>query len=257
MSDIVERYETCIKQYGDHNRAIFDTVHQYCSKSAILKMLDHIEANDPAHGPSHIFWVVSNAITLVDKFSELREYRGEIIVAAFAHDCASHIDRDRHHIVGADILPELLGDLHELDLDLIQMCIREHRSSFKGVRSHVASEAVASADKGMPDVYKYIESAMLYRLGPLYEKKGDLTLEDFPGCFDESMDHILEKFGDGGYAYVRLPYYFSRLHADAVEALKAQLSPENLNGTRTRLWKHVSTRADHLINRVVVHSNRS
>lgn len=252
--------EAIKKQSPKFERAL-DKVGSICPPRFTADILANCLQNDPAHGPGHVLGVVNNAIDYIDENPELVPYTREIIVAAFCHDCQSHVNRSKHELLGAEYTTRLIreyrsspvGNLTGIDERLVYNAILRHRSSFKGKREHMVEDVVASADKGLPNIFDYIKSAMLYRLGPAMEELNGIDDATFDLCFTESVAHIREKFGPAGYAWVTLPSYYKNKYSKEILELKESITNETFI---EELYEYTISVRTWLINQVERHSQQ-
>lgn len=188
----------------------------------VVIAMHHYKQNDAAHQPDHALVVMAEASDIIAHFPELEKWRKQIMLGCLFHDTHCHVDRDMHHLLGAEHVREALAPhaqdygLSRADIYLIAQAVLEHRASWKYPRINPVSNAVASADRGYPDLQKYIRRAVQYR----YKRMAVINMNTI---IDESIDHMVEKFGDGGYAWESYPTHAAKLHHDAITAVKEQL----------------------------------
>lgn len=182
----------------------------------ITEVKEHCLKNDAAHQIDHVFGVVALAETIIRKHPDLlAPWRKSILLASLLHDVAHHLGRAEHHDNGALIASELVyrhmpDDLSGVELRYMMDAIRQHRSSFKGERTHVVSEVVAAADLGVPNYERYAKRAMVYALDHFLNGQscldnddacGEIPLETAKIIMKTAVDHVYEKYGREGYAW--------------------------------------------------------
>jgi len=191
----------------------------------VVIAMHHYKLNDAAHQPDHALVVMAEASDIIAHQPELEKWRKQIMLGCLFHDTHCHVDRDMHHLLGAEHAIEALSPhaadygLSRADIYLIGQAVLEHRASWKYPRINPVSNAVASADRGYPDLQKYIRRAVQYR----YKR---MTMININTVIDESIEHMVEKFGDGGYAWESYPTYAAIMHGDAIAKVKEQLGSE-------------------------------
>lgn len=193
----------------------------------IDRALSEYNQNDAAHLEDHAIAVVLNANAIVDKFPELKWHRRLILTAALLHDVKCHVNRDKHHILGAlavyrDYLaryPQTKDIFSEHQITMIEECVLEHRASWKHERSHNSSECVAAADRGKPDLYGYMRRAVRFRYAQLPDGVS-VTDAIKHQIINESIAHMQEKFGEKGYAWETMPKYTLLMYKAEIQAMK-------------------------------------
>ncbi|QKE54381.1 hypothetical protein ACSA002_0670 [Salmonella phage vB_SalM_SA002] len=193
----------------------------------IDRALAEYNRNDAAHLEDHAIAVVLNANDIVDKFPELKWHRRVILTAALLHDVRCHVNRDKHHILGALAVyreyllayPETKTMFSEHQITMVEQCVLEHRASWKHERSHNASECVAAADRGKPDLYNYMRRAVRFRYAQLPDGVS-ITDSIKHQIIDESIKHMQEKFGEKGYAWETMPKYTLLMYEAEIRAMK-------------------------------------
>ena len=183
----------------------------------------HIEACDDAHSFEHVFDVVKEVYRLSggDK---------EAVIAAFCHDIGCSVDRERHHQIGRSMA---LGLITYYGIDcqvaVVLDAIQEHRASWTGYYSTEVSEWVAAADRGVPDLGKYLERSYWYARSKL----GKLHCE----AVKHANHHIKEKFMDGKPA---VPEWYLTLYKAEWEKFIEELKSEKVSDTAWRMKKFIA-----------------
>lgn len=112
----------------------------------------------PDHGWSHIVDVVLSAQSIC--MANNIPYSREIELGAILHDIGNKVSRDRHHIISAQMIPEILETLQipteDIDVPLVQKCARYHRASEKEDISvmEIEVQVVSAADRLRPSTNK-------------------------------------------------------------------------------------------------------
>lgn len=149
----------------------------------------------------HIEGVVKNAEILANKYNADKEV---CVIAAWLHDIASITDYDlyeEHHIHGTKIADEILKkfNYNEEKIELVKVCILNHRGSIDNRRLSREEQIIADAD-----AISHFDSipSLLY----LAYKEKNMSIEDgiefvksklersFRKLSDDSKDFYEEKF---------------------------------------------------------------
>jgi uncharacterized protein len=96
----------------------------------------------------HLLPVIKNAIMLADKYGADKDV---VEVSAIFHDYADLLDwnnRDRHHIMGAELAEEILkkDGFEDSFIEKVKRCITNHRASFVKEKFSIEEICVADAD---------------------------------------------------------------------------------------------------------------
>jgi len=184
-------------------------------------VLELCDRNDKAHQRDHIFTVLKEAQAILQDNPELdKHWRFHVLTAVLVHDSCCWMDRKNHHVLGAGFFLEAF-EQEEVFNDyfapaflkagalVIAQAVLEHRASWTGTRISPVSQAVAAADRGIPNYTKYLRRAVEYRIGRLKEGTVMTTvLRD--QIIEESLNHVLDKFGSEGYAWKNYPFEYYR-----------------------------------------------
>lgn len=180
---------------------------------------DFYERTDPAHGIDHIEKTMDNAYVLCQIVGR-KDLLKKVLIAVGYHDVWSQ-HRKTHHI---DAFLEVCKraihlqqryDLCYADVWEIANACKEHRASHCGTYHSSVSELVAAADRGIPKT----EVADLFYRSYLYARGlGKSRYMAKLHC----VEHIKEKFGDGGYGAV--PDWYNTHFAEVLVQRK-----ENIN----------------------------
>ncbi len=197
----------------------------------VERILTSLENNDKAHQPDHVLGVTLEAERIVDDNPELKPYKDIIITAAFLHDIGCCIDRDTHHIIGADMVmvDEWLVSKFTIDeRKVISGAILKHRASWTGDDRTDVEDVVAAADRGEPNLKRYIRRACLYRYGQYEAERGincKVTESEVDEIINASIDHLRDKFGHDGYVWDKYPRYGLKYYSKSIKGIKDKLSP--------------------------------
>ncbi|MNZ13312.1 hypothetical protein D3C78_302080 [compost metagenome] len=174
--------------------------------------------NDKAHQEKHFENVFQCGLIINERLG-LGFDQKIILFAAYFHDLfawsrVNHHELALHWIQGTDH-PLIIDNLNPNEQSLVAWACYQHRASFKGDFRNKFSELINSADRELPgDVAQMLERAVLYRQ------------KNFPGMtveqgFEDSVKHLKEKFGIGGYA--RFPQMYLDCFAEELEFQRQQI----------------------------------
>lgn len=174
---------------------------------------DKWELNDKAHQQKHFEAVFQCGLKINERL-DLGFDSKCIMFAAYFHDLfawsrVNHHELALHWIQSTDH-PLIIDNLDPTERSMVAWACYQHRASFKGDFRFRFCELINSADREFPgDVAFMLERAVLYRQ------------KNFPGMsvqqgFEESVEHLKEKFGHGGYA--RYPQMYMDCFAEDLEA---------------------------------------
>ena len=180
-------------------------------------ILSYIDKADKAHDLDHIVWVVNNGLTLIERMDELKPFRTEVLLGCLCHDIGCFISRENHHNDSADLLQQEREHLQGIDLDLVLSAIRKHRASFKGTRNHIVEDAIATADRGEPSFNGYMKRCCDFHTKGVDPRLTENGIQDLR---DAVKAHMIDKFGDNGYAYVTAPKMWTEAYTKEIEQMK-------------------------------------
>ena len=149
--------------------------------------------NDSAHNLDHINYVIRRSImfaTLIDDIN----YDMVYTVASY-HDIGHYIDAKNHELVSGNILlndENLKKFFSEKQIKTMAEAVIDHRASLDHDPRSVYGKIVSSADRNT-SVDKVLERTYAYRIKHNEDSDLDYIIND-------SMKHIVDKFGNGGYA---------------------------------------------------------
>lgn len=201
--------------------------------------------NDKAHKYEHVKNVISTTKDMINYTA--RDYHDNlVIVAGYAHDMYSSVNRVEHHSAAGEYIRNLdINILHWImtdeEIKLVSDAVSEHRASFKGTYSSEFSECFASGDRGVPDLDVIIRRCY-QSAAKMSNNFKELNNDEIKNCseknraFVKTLIHLQNKFATKGYA--RYPimytgYYFEELEVvrewcDTVTPMKLQNKLEEL-----------------------------
>lgn len=163
-------------------------------KNEIFPLYDR---NEFAHGINHIKTVIRRSLELADGYDV--DFNIVYTVAAY-HDLGHFIDRKRHEIISAEMfmkdenIKRWFADEQRM---VIKEAIEDHRASCNHVPRTIYGKIVSTADRTIVDMDNTIKRSYTYG------KKNYIGLSE-EEQFDKVYEHLVEKYGERGYAKVYL-----------------------------------------------------
>ena len=163
-------------------------------KNEIFPLYDR---NEFAHGINHIKTVIRRSLELADGYDV--DFNIVYTVAAY-HDLGHFIDRKRHEIISAEMfmkdenIKRWFADEQRM---VIKEAIEDHRASCNHVPRTIYGKIVSTADRTIVDIDNTIKRSYTYG------KKNYIGLSE-EEQFDKVYEHLVEKYGERGYAKVYL-----------------------------------------------------
>ena len=163
-------------------------------KNEIFPLYDR---NEFAHGINHIKTVIRRSLELADGYDV--DFNIVYTVAAY-HDLGHFIDRKRHEIISAEMfmkdenIKRWFTDEQRM---VIKEAIEDHRASCNHVPRTIYGKIVSTADRTIVDIDNTIKRSYTYG------KKNYIGLSE-EEQFDKVYEHLVEKYGERGYAKVYL-----------------------------------------------------
>ncbi|MBR4706231.1 MAG: HD domain-containing protein [Paludibacteraceae bacterium] len=197
------------------------SLHEYIEQS----ILPQYEAFDGGHRRDHAETVIAESLKLARTYGadETMAY----VIAAY-HDLGLRVDREKHHIYSGEILmaDETLRQWFTRDqLLTMRDAVEDHRASGKKPPRTIYGAIVAEADR-------QIEPLTVIQRTMAYSRKM-LPDADFDTLYQRSLDHLHEKYAEGG--YLRL-WLNSERNVQGLEALRALIHDEPRLRTLCREW---------------------
>ena len=154
-------------------------------------ILPQYDAFDGGHRRDHAETVIRESLKLARAYDadETMAY----VIAAY-HDLGLKFDREKHHIHSGEILmadENLRKWFTEEQLLTMRDAVEDHRASGKNPPRTIYGAIVAEADRQI-DPLTVIHRTMAYSLKLLPDA-------DFETLYQRSLDHLHEKYAEGGY----------------------------------------------------------
>ena len=155
------------------------------------KILPQYDAFDGGHKRDHAETVILESLKLARAYDadETMAY----VIAAY-HDLGLKFDREHHHIHSGEILmadENLRKWFSQEQLMTMRDAVEDHRASGKNPPRSIYGAIVAEADRQI-DPLTVVHRTMAYSLKLLPDA-------DFDTLYQRSLDHLHEKYAEGGY----------------------------------------------------------
>jgi uncharacterized protein len=162
----------------------------------IVPLYDNFDAG---HGRDHVHTVMSQSLSLASHYPEVDTCL--LLTAAAYHDLGLAFGRDEHHIHSARIVRDdqrLRHWFNEEEINIIAEAAEDHRASSGHEPRTIYGRIVAEADR-------IIDSETIVRRALQYGMSHEPGL-DREAQYRRLMDHMLEKYAEGGYLKLWIPY---------------------------------------------------
>lgn len=197
---------------------------------------------DAAHKEDHALTVITQALELLDgRDSWVAEQaavepfwltavdRAMLLTAAACHDLGLVNGRERHHLDSGIIIradQRLREWFTEEQIEVIAQAAEDHRASGKGAPRSIYGMLIAEADRVI-DRETIIRRTIQFGL----KHYPDLCRE---GQMERAREHLVEKYGRGGYLRLWIPWSSNASRLDALQDLIAD--PEALKLEVSRIY---------------------
>ena len=158
---------------------------------------------DAAHKEDHALTVIDQAMKLLDQMPQgyAQVDREVLKMAAACHDLGLVNGRDRHHLDSGLIIradQQLRRWFTEDEIETMAQAAEDHRASGKGAPRSIYGMLVAESDRVI-DADTIIRRTIQFG----FKHYPDLGRE---GHMQRAVDHLIEKYGRGGYLKLWIPW---------------------------------------------------
>lgn len=149
--------------------------------------------NDSGHNLDHIKYVIDRSMKFASTVDDIN-FNMVYTIAAY-HDIGHYIDAKNHEKISAEMLlndDNLKDFFDDEQIKTMSEAVYDHRASMEGEPRSIYGKIVSSADRNTL-VEVPLRRTYSYRLA----HNPELTIEQI---IEESRQHIINKFGQNGYA---------------------------------------------------------
>lgn len=203
-----------------------------------IKLTAYIEGNilpryttfDAAHGMDHVQGVISRSLSLAHLLDA--DERLAYVAAAY-HDLGLVGGREKHHLLSGEMVMQdafLASYFTSDELQLIKEAVEDHRASSSRSPRSIYGKIVAEADRE-------IIPRIIVKRTILYGKSHEPFL-DKEGQYERTRDHIVKKYGEGGYLKLWLPL---KQNVEGLKTLRSYLKDEtSFRHLFDEMWAEIS-----------------
>ena len=152
---------------------------------------------DKAHREDHVRSVIAQALELAQYYDVDPDL---VYTAAAYHDTGLAVDRATHHLESGKVI-RTDGRLREWftadEIETIAEAAEDHRASSKTAPRSIYGRLIAEADR-LIDPMTIIRRTIQFGLSHYPEL-------DTEGHWERTLEHLREKYGDGGYLQLWIP----------------------------------------------------
>lgn len=197
---------------------------------------------DAAHKEDHALTVIRQALELLDGRDSWAAAQADVeplwltpvsramlMTAAACHDLGLVNGRERHHLDSGIIIradSRLKEWFNEEQIEIIAQAAEDHRASGKGAPRSIYGMLIAEADRVI-DQETIIRRTIQFGL----KHYPDLCRE---GQLQRAKEHLVEKYGRGGYLRLWIPWSSNAARLNALQDLIAD--PEAIEHEVTRIY---------------------
>ena len=195
------------------------SIHPEASTSVSADLLDYVRKNilpmydsfDKGHRRDHAEHVIAQALALSRHYDVDPDM---VFTAAAYHDTGLCEDRKTHHTVSARIVrsdKNLERWFSPSQIEVIADAAEDHRASSGHEPRTIYGKIIAEADRQIIP-RKVIERTILYGLDHYPEL-------DMEGHWQRTLEHLHEKYAEGGYLKLWIPESENRLKLEELRAI--------------------------------------
>lgn len=174
-------------------RMIRESLYNYIYAEIVPRYADF----DKAHREDHVLSVIERALSMGSQYDISEEM---LLTAAACHDLGLSVDRKTHHLESGRIIREdkrLAEWFSPEQIEIIAQAAEDHRASAQITPRSIYGLIVAEADRMIvPETI--IRRTVQFGLSHYSEL-------DKEGHWQRTIDHLHEKYGEGGYLHLLIP----------------------------------------------------
>ena len=178
------------------------------------------EKNDAGHGINHIKYVINRSLKFAENVKDINF--DMVYVIASYHDIGHYIDAKNHEKVSAQILLNekwLEKYFTKDEINVMSQAVEDHRASLEYEPRSIYGNIVSSADRNT-SLELPLKRTYTYRL----KHSPNSTLDEI---IEESRLHLIDKFGDEGYANEKM-YFVDEEYDNFLKEIQELCSDKEL-----------------------------
>lgn len=174
-------------------RMIRESLYNYIYAEIVPRYADF----DKAHREDHVLSVIERALSMGSQYDISEEM---LFTAAACHDLGLSVDRKTHHLESGRIIREdkrLAEWFSPEQIEIIAQAAEDHRASARTTPRSIYGLIVAEADRMIvPEtiICRTVQFGLSHY--PELDKEGH---------WQRTIDHLYEKYGEGGYLHLLIP----------------------------------------------------
>ena len=166
---------------------------------------------DAAHRLDHVQAVIQNSLNMATHYNVNTDM---VYVIAAYHDTGLAEGRERHHIVSGDIIradKQLKRWFDKIQIGIMADAAEDHRASSKHEPRTIYGKIVAEADRCIEPI-SIIRRTIQFGLShyPELDKEGN---------YQRTVEHMQEKYAEGGYLKLWIPESPNRQRLDELREI--------------------------------------
>ena len=190
---------------------------------------------DKAHREEHARSVIAQALELARHY----EVDPDLVYAAAAyHDTGLAVDRATHHLESGKVIraDRRLREWFTADeIETIAEAAEDHRASAKTAPRSIYGRLIAEADR-LIDPMTIIRRTIQFGLSHYPEL-------DMEGHWERTLEHLREKYGDGGYLQLWIPEFPNAARLEQLRRIIRE--PETLRSVFDKLFAEETAAGHH------------
>lgn len=175
------------------------------------QIIPRYDAFDAAHRRDHVRYVIEQSLELASYYDVDEDM---VYAIAAYHDTGLEVDRKTHHLESGRIVrtdPNLRRWFSSEQIEEMARAVEDHRASSDHEPRSIYGKIVAEADRQI-DAATIIRRTVQYGLSHYPEL-------DRRGHWERTLEHLLEKYAEGGYLRLWIPESSNALRLKDLQTL--------------------------------------
>lgn len=175
------------------------------------QIIPRYDAFDAAHRRDHVRYVIEQSLELASHYDVDEDM---VYAIAAYHDTGLEVDRKTHHLESGRIVrtdPNLRRWFSSEQIEEMARAVEDHRASSDHEPRSIYGKIVAEADRQI-DAATIIRRTVQYGLSHYPEL-------DRRGHWERTLEHLLEKYAEGGYLRLWIPESSNALRLKDLQTL--------------------------------------